>query len=139
MRLILLSGPPKTCDEKERILLDSYFFASVDACLQEAPVDGLCYTFGTVTKKFGVMPDWDTHRVENMEAALKNKTLFNGDITKWNTSSVTSIRDMFYSASSFNQDISGWDVSQVNEHEEYFTERLHSIKISQAGMIFFFF
>ena len=66
-----------------------------------------------MTKKFGVMPDWDTHRVENMEAAFKNKTLFNGDITKWNTSSVTSIRDMFHSASSFNQDISGWDVSQV--------------------------
>ena len=85
------------------------FRNAVTACIMEAPVDGLCTTYGQ-NSGYGVMPDWDTSQVTNMSASFSSKTQFNGDISAWDTSSVTNMAQMFYDVSSnqhqFNQDIS---------------------------------
>ena len=67
----LLSGPRKTCGRKRENPVGFVFFR-IGRCMssRSARGRGLCYTFGTVTKKFGVMPDWDAHRVENMEGGV---------------------------------------------------------------------
>ena len=88
------------------------FRNAVTACLLEAPVDGLCTTYGQ-NSGYGVMPDWDTSQVTNMSASFSSKTQFNGDISAWDTSSVTDMSYMFVHARAFNQDISSWDVSSV--------------------------
>ena len=88
------------------------FRNAVTACLIEAPIDGLCTTYGQ-NSGYGVMPDWDTSQVTNMSASFSSRTQFNGDISAWDTSSVTDMSYMFVHARAFNQDISSWDVSSV--------------------------
>ena len=39
-------------------LTDANYYKAVENCLLEAPVDGLCHTFGYSTNSFGPMPDW---------------------------------------------------------------------------------
>src|SRR6056300_153129 len=60
------------------------FTAAIAACLAEAPVDGKCVNYGTVTTDFGEMPDWDTSLVTDMSSAFDNqagdKPNFNADI-----------------------------------------------------------
>ena len=55
------------------------FLNAVNACIMEAPVDGLCTTYGQ-NSGYGVMPDWDASQVTNMSASFSSKTQFNGDI-----------------------------------------------------------
>ena len=78
-----ISGPPSSCYDSTSVLLDSNFKEAVLACLQEAPEDGDCKTYGKSVTTRGTMPSWDTSRVTNMSFAFKNKILFNGDISAW--------------------------------------------------------
>ena len=48
-------------------LTDLTITAAVEACLTEAPDDGLCPAYGLVTKKYGLMPDWNLKKVTNFE------------------------------------------------------------------------
>lgn len=93
------------------------FTAAIAACLAEAPVDGKCTNYGTVTTSYGEMPDWDTSLVTDMSSAFDNqlndKPNFNADISAWNTSNVTDMNGMFFYARAFNQDIGGWDTGNV--------------------------
>jgi surface protein len=101
-------------------LTDATFFEAVEACLSEAPIDGLCEEYGLSSTKYGVMPKWDVSRVTNMRGfdgldftGFGDKDTFNSDISRWKTSRVTNMEYMFIYASSFNQDLSVWDTSSV--------------------------
>ena len=97
------------------------FTAAIAACLAEAPVDGKCTNYGTVTTNYGEMSNWDTSLITDMSNAFGDEfgnkpfdvAIFNADISAWNTSNVTNMRDMFFYAAAFNQDIGGWDTSSV--------------------------
>ena len=98
---------------------DGSFHNAIQVCLEEAPVDGICTTWGTELTNYGTMPDWDTSLVTNMDGhsgstwqGFAHKTAFNGDISGWDTSQVTSMNNMFQTTSSFNSDISLWNTSQ---------------------------
>ena len=62
----------------------------------------------------------DVGTVTNMQDLFKNKTNFNGDISKWDVSKVTTMHAMFDSARAFNQDIGGWNVSKVTDMQSMF-------------------
>ncbi len=36
------------------------FTSAINSCKAEAPVDGLCTIYGTITTNYGTMPNWDT-------------------------------------------------------------------------------
>ena len=113
------SGPANSCTDGT-YLTDGQFFDAIARCLAEAPVTGLCTTYGLSTTKFGTMPDWDVSRVTDMSGndgspsqGFGGKSTFNGDISNWNTGKVTNMQNMFRSASAFNQDIGNWNTAQV--------------------------
>ena len=94
---------------------DATFKVAILECLSTHPIDGLCYK-----TDWGSMPGWDVSRVTDMSRAFKDRTNFNGDISKWDVSNVTNMQYMFYDASSFNGDISKWDVSNVKNMQYMF-------------------
>ena len=116
-----VNGPGSACTcGANYCLTDATFFEAVEACLSEAPIDGLCEEYGLSSTKYGVMPKWDVSRVTNMRGfdgsdftGFGDKDTFNSDISRWKTSRVTNMEYMFIYASSFNQDLSVWDTSSV--------------------------
>ena len=46
---------------------------------------------------------------------IRDKGIFNEDISNWEVSSVAIMQWMFRGASSFNQDLSSWDASSVTD------------------------
>ena len=93
--------------------------AFVAECLAEEPVTGEC-TMWASQNDYGTMPYWDTSLVTDMSGwsganavGFRERSTFNGDISKWKTSSVTTMAYMFYEAYAFNQPIGGWDTSNV--------------------------
>ena len=57
----------------------------IASCLAEQPVTGLCTTWGD-NSGYGAIPSWDVSNVTDFGQAFKNRTTFNGDISKWDTS-----------------------------------------------------
>jgi len=116
-----VNGPGSACTcDANYCLTDATFFEAVEACLREAPIDGLCEEYGLSSTKYGFMPKWDVSRVTNMRGfdgldftGFGDKDTFNSDISRWKTSRVTNMEYMFIYASSFNQDLSVWDTSSV--------------------------
>ena len=47
---------------------------------------------------------------------FRQKSTFNGDISRWNTEKVTNMYYMFHSASAFNQDIGEWNTAKVTDY-----------------------
>jgi len=112
-----ITGPVSSCyDPNANYLTDAVFFDAINGCLSESEVaeeTGECTTYGTSTRKYGTMPNWDVSRVRNMQVSFISRLTFNGNISGWDTSRVTTMRAMFFFASAFNQDIGSWDTSQV--------------------------
>lgn len=61
-----------------------------------------------------------TTRVTNMSNLFKDKTEFNGDITKWDTTNVTNMSSMFENATSFNSPINNFVTSSVTDMTNMF-------------------
>ena len=74
--------------------------------------------------EFGLIGDWNTTAVTNMESAFQVTGVvtntFNEDISNWDTSNVLTMKRMFSNSSSFNQDISSWDTSKVTHFGQIF-------------------
>jgi len=105
-------------DPNANYLTDAVFLDAIDRCLSEAPLTGECTKYGTSTRKYGTMPNWDVSRVRNMKDGFLSRATFNGNISGWDTSRVTNMQSLFNTASAFNQDIGtksdgSWDTSQV--------------------------
>ena len=96
------------------------FTSAIRSCKAEAPVDGLCTIYGTITTNYGTMPNWDTSLVTSMLEAFNDDSSFNADISAWDTSSVTDMAQMFFRAHAFNKDISSWDTSSVTNMRAMF-------------------
>jgi surface protein len=127
-------------------LTDSTFNDAISNCLSESPVDGLCTTYGLTTTKYGTMPDWDVHLVEDMHGAFQNREMFNADISGWRTSSVTDTSDIFHGSKAFNRPIGAWDISNVKnmrfmfEDAHVFNQPLGNWDVSQVrgmGQVFY--
>ena len=69
--------------------------------------------FQRCSKFNGNISNWNTSKINNMEAMFENATVFNQNIGNWNTNRVLNMRRMFQNASAFNQPIGNWNVSQV--------------------------
>jgi len=115
-------------DPNANYLTDAVFRDAINGCLSEsgANVTGECEMYGTSTRKYGTMPNWDVSRVRNMKEGFLSRATFNGNISGWDTSRVTNMQSLFNSASAFNQDIGtksdgSWDTSQVtNMHGMFY-------------------
>jgi surface protein len=122
------TGPASSCyDPNANYLTDAVFLDAIDGCLSESEseVTGECTTYGTSTRKYGTMPNWDVSRVRNMRGsfqsrATSSKATFNGNISGWDTSKVTNMRALFNGAEAFNQPIGSWDTSKVTDMTETF-------------------
>jgi surface protein len=117
-------GPVSLCyDPNANYLTDAVFLDAIDGCLSEsgADVTGECTTYGTSTRKYGTMPNWDVSRVRNMQEGFAYRLTFNGNISGWDTSQVTDMNYMFYEASAFNQDIGNWNTAQVTDMNYMFS------------------
>ena len=78
-------------------------------------VDKWCdYNLGAL-KDYGVISNWNTSLITNMEDLFNDKVHFNDDISNWNVSNVTNMWSMFSNAKSFNQYIGDWNVSNVED------------------------
>ena len=67
---------------------------------------------GVITNTFNEnVGGWDVSNVTNMENMFRDQTLFNQDISYWNVGKVSKFVYMFYSSPAFNQDVSNWDVT----------------------------
>ena len=84
-------------------ITDTNFRDVINECLKEDPISGKCDD-----SDYGPMPDWDVSRVTDMSEAFKDRTNFNGDISRWDVSNSKNMESMFAYASSFNGDISKW-------------------------------
>ena len=125
------SGSPKSCLCKGEncYLTDNNFHFAVEKCLEEAPRNGLCANWGKNFTNYGLMPNWDTSRITNMDGKVDSefvgfggRSSFNGDLSNWNTAQVMTMNYMFAKAAQFNQDISKWDTSKVREMNNMFNE-----------------
>jgi surface protein len=87
---------------------DDNFRQAINTCLSTNPVDGMCSD-----SEYGAMPDWYVGYVTDMSEAFRDKTDFNGDISKWKCWNATDMSNMFYGASSFNQNIGSWYLGLV--------------------------
>jgi surface protein len=105
--------PPRFAPVDRTALKDA-----VDSCIAETG-DGSCPMFSDAK---GVMGEWDTSRVENMQDMFRNFPKFNQDLSKWQTSEVKTINGMFCYARIFNQDLSKWNVSKVTDMRDLFHE-----------------
>ncbi|MDA7485503.1 BspA family leucine-rich repeat surface protein [Planktomarina temperata] len=99
---------------------NSTFNTAITSCLSEQPVTGRCTSYA-LSSGYGIMSNWDTSNVTDMEDAFNN-TVFNGDISNWDTSNVTNMETMFAYASSFNGNISGWNTSSVTNMLQTFRD-----------------
>ena len=68
----------------------------------------------------GDISKWDVSKATNMSGMFNSASAFNQDIGAWNVSKVTNMSGMFNSASAFNQDIGSWDVSKVTNMSSMF-------------------
>jgi len=75
-----------------------------------------------IIDKYGIIDDWNTSKVTNMNAMFYEASAFNQDISGWDVSKVTNMNAMFYNASAFNPDISGWDVGNVKNMRSMFNK-----------------
>ena len=89
-------------------ITDANFEKAINDCLKEDPVHGFC------NSKYGLMPYWDVSQVTDMSEAFKNRTNFNGDISRWDVSNVKNMESMFANAEAFNQNINTKEVTTVN-------------------------
>jgi len=100
---------PKQCVNVH--LNDKNFQEAVDACLEEAPIDGKCVEYGKKSK-YGILPRWDVTRVYNMQKAFAD-TEFNGYLGTWDTSNVRNMNQMFANNKNFNGDIRKWSFEHL--------------------------
>ena len=100
---------PKQCVNVH--LNDKNFQEAVDACLEEAPIDGKCVEYGKKSK-YGILPRWDVTRVHNMQKAFAD-TEFNGYLGTWDTSNVRNMNQMFANNKNFNGDIRKWSFEHL--------------------------
>ena len=66
--------------------------------------------------EYGLIGEWNTTAVTNMDSAFLARDTFNEDLSAWDVSSVTTMDKMFRYAISFNnggQSLENWDVSSV--------------------------
>jgi len=94
------------------------FQTHVDGCLEESPVDGMCYTYGR-NNNIGPMSHWDVSEVTSMNQAFYGKSSFNTDLSNWDVSKVTDMYRMFKNTN-FQQWLINWDVSSVTDMREMF-------------------
>jgi surface protein len=92
-------------------LNDKNFQEAVNACLEEAPIDGKCVQYGKESK-FGILPRWDVTQVHNMQKAFAD-TDFNGYLGSWDTSQVRNMNQMFANNKAFNGDIRKWNFEHL--------------------------
>jgi surface protein len=92
-------------------LNDNNFQEAVNACLDEAPVDGKCVNYGKESK-YGILPRWDVTQVHNMQRAFAD-TEFNGYLGSWDTSNVRNMNQMFANNKAFNGDIRKWSFEHL--------------------------
>jgi surface protein len=112
MSCLLTSSPDPIPD-------DASWRTFVDACLVEAQGTGECTEWAS-GNNYGTMPNWDTSLVTDMSGSdgnaltgFRDRSTFNGDISKWDTSLVNTMGYMFKGASSFNRDIGSWNTEKV--------------------------
>ena len=92
---------------------------SVDDCLAEAPEDGECTNWATISG-LGTMPNWDVSKIKDMSRLFKGRREFNVNIQNWDTSNVDNMQEMFMDAVEFSRDISGWTFkSNVNKKDMF--------------------
>jgi len=94
-------------------LTDETFFEAIDDWFQECTFDPVTGTLtesttGTVFTTYGLIENWNTSQVTNMNFAFYTQNdiysvltkeripYFNEDISLWNTSAVTSMDTMFF-------------------------------------------
>ena len=110
---------------------------------------GRKFSKGGIYNQYGIIEEWDTSLITNMDGLFKDRSTFNKNLGQWNLTNVTSVREMFYGASSFNNDtisasalpppssmlqsnaalssasaqpsLNDWDVSQVTDMGFMFT------------------
>ena len=75
-----------------------------------------------ITSTYGVIANWDTSRVTNMEnlfasipdSPIALRTGWNADLSNWDTSRVITMKNMFSAGlSAFNSVLSAWNVGNV--------------------------
>ena len=99
-------------DISEKIVDMIIFTPKTNEELQIA-VDKWCdYNLGAL-KDYGIISNWNTSLITNMEDLFNDKVNFNDDISNWDVSNVTNMWSMFSNAKSFNQYIGDWNVSHV--------------------------
>ena len=76
--------------------------------------------FKDKTEFNGDISKWDTRNVTTMESMFSGAAAFNGDISKWDTSEVTTTKEMFKGATEFAQNLVYWDVNKVTAHDNMF-------------------
>ena len=68
-------GPVSSCTcNLDYCLSDVNFHDAIIQCLSEDPYEGECVAYGTATKKYGLMSNWDTKNVTNMKNAFLYST-----------------------------------------------------------------
>jgi surface protein len=105
----------------------------VDGWIAGTIVSGDAVPGGQGTGTYGIIDDWDTSLVTDMNHMFLN-TSFNDDISGWDVSIVTDMTNMFNGATAFNQDISGWDVSEVTDMYGVFNNTAFNQDISGWNM-----
>ena len=65
---------------------------------------GRKFSKGGIYNQYGIIEEWDTSLITNMDGLFKDRSTFNKNLGQWNLTNVTSVREMFYGASSFNND-----------------------------------
>lgn len=96
------------------IATNSNIEQAINACLAVDP------TGNTAVSPYGLISDFNTTNVTDMESLFENQTQFNADISNWDVSNVTDMSNMFDDCAAFNQDIGGWDVSSVTTMNRMF-------------------
>ena len=90
-------------------------------------IDGGLAAKENVITTYGLIENWDTSQVTNMNKLfgsdyqeVTNKPDFNDDISRWDVSNVTDMSNMFLRCN-FNQKIGYWDVSKVTDMSYMFS------------------
>ena len=92
---------------------------AVDDCLAEDSVNGQCTTWAAKSG-LGVMSEWNTTKITNMERLFKGRRQFNADISGWDVRNVKTMREMFMNAIEFQRDISQWEFATNTNKENMF-------------------